>query len=88
MVKKTKKQCNLIGAWAFLIGVVLAIVIGFFAGYLSSGAYRGILIILVIIGIIECINRVDKLLKKRNNSVFDCYLECIFGVNSVFWKFI
>lgn len=52
MVKKTKKQCNLIGAWAFLIGVILAMVIGFFANSLSSSAYRGILIILVIIGIV------------------------------------
>ena len=52
MVKNIKKQGNLIGAWAFLIGVILAIVIGFFASSLSQSTYRGILIVLVVIGII------------------------------------
>lgn len=52
MVKKTKKQSNIIGAWAFLVGVVLAIIIGFFASSIGPSAYRGILIAMVIIGIV------------------------------------
>lgn len=51
-MKKNKKQDNIIGAWAFLIGVVLTMVIGFFSSFISSGTYRVILIVLVIIGII------------------------------------
>jgi len=53
VVKKSKKQkTNIIGAWAFLVGVVLAIIIGFFAGSLTPTTYRGILIALVVIGIV------------------------------------
>ncbi|MFA5173727.1 MAG: hypothetical protein WC438_00935 [Candidatus Pacearchaeota archaeon] len=43
---------NLIGAWAFLIGVILAIVIGLFSSYLGASAYSIILKILLVIGIL------------------------------------
>lgn len=49
MVKKSGK--NLIGAWAFLIGVVLSILIGLFSVYLGS-KITIILGILVVLGII------------------------------------
>tara|TARA_Y100000310_G_scaffold296119_1_gene328111 strand:+ start:262 stop:621 length:360 start_codon:yes stop_codon:yes gene_type:complete len=51
-VKKTEKKTNIIGAWAFVAGVVLAIVIGIFASSLTQSTYRGILIAMVIIGIV------------------------------------
>ncbi len=43
---------NLLGAWAFLIGVVLAIVIGLFNTSLESQTARAIQITLVVIGIL------------------------------------
>ena len=49
MVKKSKK--NLIGAWAFLIGVVLAIVLGLFNTALGTNSTY-VLWILVVLGII------------------------------------
>jgi hypothetical protein len=49
MVKKSRK--NLIGAWAFLIGVILAIVLGLFSTYLGTNSTY-ILWILVVLGII------------------------------------
>ena len=49
MVKKSKK--NLIGAWAFLIGVILAIVLGLFNSYLGTNSTY-ILWILIVLGII------------------------------------
>lgn len=49
MVVKSKE--NLIGAWAFLIGVILAIVIGLLAAF-DIGDYPILLGILVILGII------------------------------------
>ena len=49
MVKKSKK--NLIGAWAFLIGVVLAIVLGLFNTALGANSTY-ILWILVVLGIL------------------------------------
>ncbi len=47
----TKSKKNLIGAWAFLIGVILAIAIGLFSDYLSANTYKIILYILVVLGI-------------------------------------
>ena len=47
----TKSKKNLIGAWAFLIGVILAIALGLFSDYLSATAYKTILVILVVLGI-------------------------------------
>ena len=49
---KRGRQNNLIGAWAFLIGVVLAIVIGLFSTYIGGSAYKTILSILVVLGVI------------------------------------
>jgi len=49
MVKKSKK--NSIGAWAFLIGVILAIVLGLFNNYLGTNSTY-ILWILIVLGII------------------------------------
>ncbi len=48
MVKKSK---NLIGAWAFLIGVILAIVLGLFNTFLGANS-NYILWILIVLGII------------------------------------
>ena len=46
----TKSKKNLIGAWVFLIGVILAIALGLFSD-LSANIYKTILIILVVLGI-------------------------------------
>ncbi len=46
------KQTNLLGAWAFLIGVILAVVIGLFNAQLGSGTANFINITLVIVGVI------------------------------------
>ena len=50
MVKK--KYGNLIGAWAFLIGVILAAVIGLFTKFVGAETYTTISMILVVLGII------------------------------------
>jgi len=47
----TKSKKNLIGAWIFLIGVIIAIALGLFSDYLSANIYKTILIILVVLGI-------------------------------------
>jgi len=60
------RQNNLIGAWAFLIGVVLAIVLGLFSTYIGSSAYRVILSILVVLGIIVGLLNIGT----RENSKF------------------
>ena len=49
MVKKSKK--NFIGAWAFLIGVILAVILGLFNIYLGTNSTY-ILWVLVVLGII------------------------------------
>ena len=46
-----KSKKNLIGAWAFLIGVILTIAIGLFSDYLGATTHKTILIILVVLGI-------------------------------------
>ena len=47
-----KSKENLIGAWAFLIGVVLAVVIGLFKAQMSGVASNTILALLVILGLV------------------------------------
>ena len=47
-----KSQENLLGAWAFLIGVILAIALGLFQKYLSNAASNLPYAILVVLGII------------------------------------
>ncbi|MDD5191546.1 MAG: hypothetical protein PHH54_02760 [Candidatus Nanoarchaeia archaeon] len=47
-----KSKKNLVGAWAFLIGIVLAIALGLFSDYLNSSYQQILLIILVVLGII------------------------------------
>jgi signal transduction histidine kinase len=49
---KIKAKENLIGAWAFLIGVILAIIIGLFKVQLVGAASTVILALLVILGLI------------------------------------
>jgi uncharacterized membrane protein YfcA len=49
---KSKAKENLIGAWAFLIGVILAIIIGLFQVQLAETASTIILALLVILGFI------------------------------------
>ncbi len=49
---KIKSKKNLMGAWAFLIGIILAIVLGLFSDYLGAGTYKTALVILVVLGII------------------------------------
>ena len=49
-VKKARE--NLIGAWAFLIGVILAVIIGLFKAQLGATASNAILAILVILGLV------------------------------------
>jgi uncharacterized membrane protein len=45
--KMPKKSCNMLGSWAFLIGVILAIILGLFGAITST-----IAIILVLIGLV------------------------------------
>jgi len=47
-----KGKENMIGAWAFLIGVVLAVIIGLFAAQLSSGTSKWITILLLVLGLL------------------------------------
>ena len=47
-----KSKENLIGAWAFLIGVILAVVIGLFKAQLGAVAESTILALLVILGLV------------------------------------
>jgi predicted ferric reductase len=63
-VKKSGQ--NLIGAWAFLIGVVLAIVLGLFSTYIGGSVYKIVLSILVILGILVGLLNVTV----RENSSF------------------
>lgn len=49
---KTKSKKNLAGAWAFLIGVILTIALGLFSDYIGAAAYKAILIMLVVLGIV------------------------------------
>jgi len=44
------KSKNLLGAWAFLIGVILAIVLGIFSAQLAGQSW--LIVLLVVIGII------------------------------------
>ena len=46
----TKSKKNLIGAWAFLIGIILAIAFGLFSDYLSASTYKVMLVILMVLG--------------------------------------
>ena len=52
MVKFKTKGKNLLGAWAFLIGVILAIVIGIFHTQIGPQADNIILASLIVIGIL------------------------------------
>lgn len=47
-----KSKENLIGAWSFLIGVILAVIIGLFKAQLGAAAGSAILAILVILGLV------------------------------------
>ena len=47
-----KSKENLIGAWAFLIGVILAVIIGLFKARLGLAASNVILALLVILGLV------------------------------------
>lgn len=47
-----KTRGKVLGAWAFLIGVILALVIGLFSTRLGTSANSTILIILIVAGII------------------------------------
>lgn len=48
-LKKSKE--NLLGAWAFLIGVVLAVIIGLFSSYVEPAIGSKVFTLLVVIGI-------------------------------------
>jgi len=47
-----KGKENLIGAWAFLIGVILAVVIGLFSAQLGASTAEWISILLVVLGLL------------------------------------
>ena len=47
-----KSRENLVGAWAFLIGVILAVIIGLFRSQLQETASSAILALLVILGLV------------------------------------
>lgn len=52
---------NLIGAWAFLIGVILATIIGLFQSYFGTDASNFIYSLLVVLGmIVGLLNVADK----------------------------
>ncbi|MEK6935708.1 MAG: hypothetical protein AABW67_02890 [Nanoarchaeota archaeon] len=48
---KTKSKKNLVGAWAFLIGIVLALVIGLFSNYFVAMTQEIILGTLLFLGL-------------------------------------
>lgn len=50
MKKRSKK--NILGAWAFLIGVILAIALGLFSDFFGASTYKVLLMILVVLGIV------------------------------------
>ena len=58
MAKKKGKMRG-IGAWAFIIGVVLAIVLGIFSSQLGPNLYNGILGVMIISGILVGLLNVD-----------------------------
>ena len=58
MAKKKGKMRG-IGAWAFIIGVVLAIVLGIFSSQLGPNLYNGILGLMIISGILVGLLNVD-----------------------------
>ena len=47
-----KKNNNMIGSWAFTIGVVVALLLGFLSSMFSAGAQQWLGIALVVIGIV------------------------------------
>ena len=51
MAKRSRNKKSL-GAWSFLIGVILAVVLGIFSPYLSSSAYSVVFTLLVLAGIV------------------------------------
>ncbi|MBD3253312.1 hypothetical protein GF386_06265 [Candidatus Pacearchaeota archaeon] len=52
MVKRSRKNKRSLGAWSFLIGVILAVILGIFSPYLSSSAYSVVFTLLVLAGIV------------------------------------
>ena len=46
------KKKNVLGAWAFLIGVIIALVIGILGARLSQGTNENLALALVVIGVI------------------------------------
>lgn len=47
-----KTKTNLVGTWAFLIGIILAVIVGLFQDQIGDAASSYILIALMVIGII------------------------------------
>ncbi len=47
-----KAKKNLIGSWAFLVGVVLAVVLGVLAGMNGNAISQPMLLVLVVIGLV------------------------------------
>lgn len=47
-----KGNDNMIGSWAFLIGVILALIIGLFGNSISGNSQQALLIVLIILGLI------------------------------------
>ena len=50
--KEPQKTGNKIGAWAFLIGVILAIILGVFSTELTPSIYKIVLVVLILLGIV------------------------------------
>src|SRR3989344_5379312 len=51
MAKKYSRE-HLLGAWSFLIGVVIAVVLGVFGSSLGAGAQNGLVGLLIIAGLL------------------------------------
>jgi len=49
---KLKSKKNAVGSWAFIIGVILAIVLGLFSNFLNATMHKVLFIILILIGIV------------------------------------
>jgi hypothetical protein len=47
-----KKNNNIIGSWAFTIGVIVALLLGILSSWFSAGAQQWLAVALVVIGII------------------------------------
>jgi len=70
-----KSRENLLGAWAFLIGIILAVAVGIFAGAISSPIILGILAFLgIVVGLFVAEKDVNTFLLASVSLVIVSYM--------------